>query len=86
MNDTFSGKSQKLNNMQIDLLLTVGVATRFTSSKFNGNKEHFNNNQQLLSYLKRTINKNLIILFKGSRIMNLRAEVINHLLEDKYIL
>jgi UDP-N-acetylmuramoyl-tripeptide--D-alanyl-D-alanine ligase len=70
-----------LNDMKfVDLLLTVGIDTYFTHSKFVGNKHHFNHNQELLSFLKNNLNENIIVLFKASKSMNLPVEVIKELI------
>lgn len=69
-----------LNN-NIDLLITVGTLSKYTHEVFqnqNNNCYHFNNNQELLSEIKSLINKDDMILIKGSHSMNL-IKVVDYL-------
>ena len=70
------------NEYGVDLLLTVGSLARDTFNKFNGNKKHFNNNDNLLRDINKLILDGDTILVKGSHAMNL-IKVVNYLAREE---
>ena len=55
------------SDRKIDFLYTCGVLTRFTQSAFDGEGEHFSNQQELIQKIKQEANSGTTILVKGSR-------------------
>ena len=62
------GKEVKNNN--IDILVTVGNEAKYIDEEFDGEKYHFDNNQDAINYLKSVINKGDTILVKASNGMH----------------
>lgn len=59
----------------IDCLLTVGELTKITHENFNGEKLHFNSNQDIVEYCMQHLPKNATLLVKGSNSMGLNTVV-----------
>jgi UDP-N-acetylmuramoyl-tripeptide--D-alanyl-D-alanine ligase len=72
--------AQVANLSKIDCLITVGKASNFTHNKFNGNKLHFNHNQDIVKYCKENLPANATLLVKGSHSMNL-IEIVDKLIQ-----
>jgi len=79
--DHHESLADHLNEMKfVDLLLTVGQDTSFTHYKFAGNKQHFDNNVDLLNFLNNNLNEDVIVLFKASKSMRLPGEVVKKII------
>ncbi len=67
-----------VKNNNIDILVTVGTEAKYIDDEFDGEKYHFDNNQDAINYLKRIINKGDTVLVKASNGMHF-IEIVKNL-------
>ena len=63
-------------NSDIDALYSCGVLTQFSQSAYDGEGEHFSNQQQLIKKLKQEAKAGTTILVKGSRSSHMEKVVL----------
>lgn len=64
------------NQAKIDKLFSFGVLTKFSQTQFNGEKQHFSNQEELIQQLKHEANAQTTILVKGSRSAHMEKVII----------
>ena len=67
---------QNINNLDIDLVLTVGDDAKYINDGINSiDNYHFNSNQEVIDYLKNNIRKDDKVLIKASHSLNFKEIV-----------